>query len=295
MDISGFLNYITHHKRYSSHTITAYHNDIEQFYIYLQAQFETTSIADVNYHYIRSWIVSLMDNEISARTINRKITTLRTYYKYLIKQGELSENPMKKIQAPKMAKKLPVFIEKSKMQLLLDEPKEEGEGIYDQRDQIIMELFYNCGIRLAELVGLKLGDVNLNKQQLKVLGKRNKERVVPVTAGFCAKASEYFDWRSQQPIETSEFFIAKNGLPINRKYVYRLVKRKLAPHSTREKKSPHVLRHTFATHMLDNGADINAIKEILGHASLAATQVYTHNTIEKLKNIHLLAHPRGGG
>lgn len=295
MDIREFLNFITHHKRYSKHTITAYQNDLEQFNIYLQAQFEVDSIADVNYQYIRSWVVSLMDAKISPRTINRKITTLRTYFKYLIKQELLIENPMKKIQAPKMAKRLPVFVEKSKMQLLLDESLEEGEGIYDQRNQLIIELFYNCGIRLAELIGLKLMDVNLNKQQIKVLGKRNKERVVPVTAGFCKKASIYFDWRKEQPIAVPEFFISKNGQPINRKYVYRLVKRKLACYSTIEKKSPHVLRHTFATHMLDNGADINAIKEILGHASLAATQVYTHNTIEKLKNIHLQAHPRGGG
>ena len=286
----SFLQYLQFEKRLSSHTILAYSGDLNQFSDFLQTTYETNKLADINHTLIRSWIVELMDQKISPRSVNRKITTLKTFYKYLLRQKIVSENPMLKIMSPKTSKKLPVFVEKDNMNVLID-TIEFGDDLDGTRNKLIIELFYATGIRLSELINLKQNNVDIYACQIKVLGKRNKERIIPFNDQIKASIQNYI---SKKPSLISEFlFEMKSGKKINEKFAYRLVNKYLSIITTIDKKSPHVLRHTFATHMLNNGADLNAIKELLGHANLAATQVYTHNTVEKLKTIHKQAHPKG--
>lgn len=286
-----FLNYIQYEKRFSKHTLLAYANDLEQFYNYLSSTYEINSITEINHSIIRSWMVSLVEQKkplISPRTINRKVTTLKTFYKYLLRQKLVIENPMLKIQAPKISKRLPVFVEKDNMNQLLNGQFEDSfEG---KRDKLIIELFYATGIRLSELINLKQKDVDLYACQLKVLGKRNKERIIPFNDALKEEIKAYLE--AKKDLSNEYLFIRVNGKKMYEKLVYELVKKYLSNVTSINKKSPHILRHTFATHMLNNGADINAIKELLGHSSLAATQVYTHNTVEKLKSIHKQAHPK---
>jgi len=288
-----FIQYIQYEKRCSPHTVTAYSNDLEQFFQYLQNTYQVSDIQDVNYLLIRSWLVSLMEQAITPRTVNRKITTLKTYFKFMLREKVITENPMTKILSPKTSKRLPVFVEKKKMDLLLDDiPFPEGfKGI---RDRLILEMFYYTGMRLSELVNLKCSDVNLNDCTLKVLGKRNKERIIPFFPKFKYNIENYLAERNKITPENQpdNLFINEKGKKVYQKLVYALVNHYLSGVTTIDKKSPHVLRHTFATHMLDNGADLNAIKELLGHANLSATQIYTHNTIEKLKTIYKQAHPK---
>lgn len=286
----GFLEFIQYEKRASKHTLVAYSNDIKQFVTYLSATYEITKIAEVNHTIIRSWIVSLMEQKISSRSVNRKITTLKTFYKFLLRQSIVTENPMLKILSPKTSKRLPVFIEKEKMDTLLDDTV-FGDDFEGQRNKLIIELFYATGIRLSELINLKQSNVDLYLCQIKVLGKRNKERIVPFTTILKDQIQHYITAKAS--LNDEFLFINKNGKQLYEKFVYRIVNTYLSQITTVNKKSPHVLRHTFATHMLNNGADLNAIKELLGHANLSATQVYTHNTVEKLKNIHKQAHPKG--
>jgi integrase/recombinase XerC len=238
---------------------------------------------------IRSWIVSLMEQKISSRSVNRKITTLKTFYKFLLRQKVVADNPMLKIQSPKTSKRLPVFVEKEKMDILLDniEFGNDEEGV---RNKLIIEMFYSTGMRLSELINLKHKNVDLSSGQLKVLGKRNKERIIPFNNELKSKIEEYLNTQKRKTNET--LFTTADGKKMYEKLVYKIVKQYLSLVTTIDKKSPHVLRHTFATHMLNNGADLNSIKELLGHANLSATQVYTHNTVEKLKNIHKQAHPK---
>ncbi len=293
MTLKSFLQYIQYEKRFSPHTVTAYKGDLDQFSDYLEATYRIKEIQEVNHTFIRSWMVSLMESGITSRSINRKITTLKTYYKFLLKNGVVTANPMLKIQSPKQSKKLPLFVEESKMELLFDKV-DFGEGFDAFRDKLIMELFYATGMRLAELVNLKEQDIDLNNCTIKILGKRNKERVVPFTTKMKRLFEEYFSEKKKASFEnkSATLFVTTEGKKIYPKLAYRIVNKYLAQVTTLEKKSPHVLRHTFATHMLNNGAEINSIKEILGHASLSATQVYTHNTIEKLKKVYKEAHPR---
>lgn len=287
-----FLDYIQFEKRFSNHTLTAYKGDLHQFYEYLTSVYEITDLAGVDHTVIRSWVVSLMEAKLDARSVNRKITTLKTFYKFLLRQGIVQENPMLKIQSPKTSKRLPVFVEKQKMNQLLDSEHVQGEDPDRLRDLLILELFYGTGMRLSELINLKTKDVDFFSGQLKVLGKRNKERIIPFNAELKAKMEEYIKSKEEGNLEY--FFTRKDGKKLYEKLVYRIVKAYLSDSEMgiTGKKSPHVLRHTFATHMLNNGADLNAIKELLGHANLAATQVYTHNTIKKLKDIHKQAHPK---
>ncbi len=289
----SFIKYIQYEKRYSSHTITAYQNDLKQFYDFLAKTHEVTDIADVNHIFIRSWIVSLMDQKITPRSINRKITTLKTYYKFLLREGVIEQNPMLKILSPKTSKRLPVFVDKGTMNHLLDHV-EFGDHYIGLRDKFILELFYATGMRLSELVCLKVTSIDLFNNNLKVMGKRNKERIIPFSIPMKSLITKYLSAKkSDELLKQSEYlFLNKSGKQISREQVQVLVKKYLTMVTTLDKKSPHVLRHTFATNMLNNGAEINSVKEILGHASLAATQVYTHNTIEKLKNIHKQAHPK---
>lgn len=288
-----FIEYIKNVKRYSPHTIAAYQTDLDQFTAFHASFYQVTEISQIDHLMIRSWLADLLDQGISPRTINRKITTLKSWYKYLIKEGILSENPMPKITSPKVAKRLPFFVEKEKMDELFDQAAFD-ESFEAVRDRMILELFYMTGMRLTELVNLKISDFNLAKQTVKVLGKRNKERIIPFTNRLSLFIEKYVNLRDtiSGSSQTDWFFITKSGKKVYQKLVYRVVKYYLSAVTTIDKKSPHVLRHTFATHMLNNGADLNAIKEILGHANLSATQVYTHNTIETLKKVYKNAHPK---
>lgn len=286
---NSFLAYLQYEKRFSNHTVLAYSNDLTQFSEYLEKTYEIKEIGDINHTLIRSWIVSMMDQRISPRSVNRKITTLKTFYKFLLRQQVVTENPMLKIQSPKTSKRLPVFVEKDNMNALLD-TTEFGNDFDGLRNKLIIELLYATGIRLSEVINLKQANVNLKSAQLKVLGKRNKERIVPFNDALKQLISEYLE---HPEVKSNDYlFVTRNGKKLYEKFVYRVVNRYLSEVTSIQKKSPHVLRHTFATHMLNNGADLNAIKELLGHANLSATQVYTHNTVEKLKNVHKQAHPK---
>ncbi|MEO6902054.1 MAG: tyrosine-type recombinase/integrase [Bacteroidia bacterium] len=289
-NFDSFIQYLQYEKRFSKHTITAYSQDINSFFTYLTTTYQISQLSEITHSIIRSWIVYLMEQQITPRSINRKISTLKSFYKYMLRQNIVAENPMLKVQGPKTSKKLPVFIEKDKMNLLLDKTNfgTDAEGL---QQQLILEMFYHTGMRLSELSNLKTNDVDLYNSQLKVLGKRNKERIIPFNGELKALIGNYMN---SHLTPTSEyFFSSKSGEKLYPKFVYRVVNKYLSLISTQHKKSPHVLRHTFATHMLNNGADLNSIKELLGHASLSATQIYTHNTVEKLKNIHKQAHPKG--
>jgi integrase/recombinase XerC len=288
----SFFRYLQYEKRFSAHTLTAYKADLEAYSEYILTQFELEDLSQVPHTFIRSWIVQLMDSGMKSKSINRKISTLKSYYRFLQKQGEILQSPMLKIISPKVPKRLPQFVEEKHMDELLNDTDFENtfEGL---RNRLILELFYATGMRISELMSLKSKDVNAAGLQVKVLGKRNKERIIPISEHLIDLMLNYSSLKSNLLLESQVYFCKENGQPLNTRYVYRLVKSELSKVTTLQKKSPHVLRHTFATHMLNNGADLNAIKEILGHSSLAATQVYTHNSIEKLKNIYKQAHPKG--
>ena len=286
-----FIQYIQFEKRFSTHTIKAYHTDLSQFYLYVDTQYKISNPAEIDHHIIRSWIVSLIEGDVSSRSVNRKLSTLKSYFKFLLKEGLLDQNPMQKIIPPKSSKRLPVFIENDSMDMLLDKV-DFGEGIAALRDKLIIELFYLTGIRLNELINIKVSDINLSSKTIKIFGKRNKERYVPLSLEMTIKMQEYLTALIKRHPSCVYFFATNNGKKLYEKFVYRLVNSYLSKVTTINKKSPHILRHTFATHMLNSGADLNAIKEILGHANLSATQVYTHNTIEKLKSVYNQAHPK---
>ena len=284
-----FTNYISHEKRFSVHTIKAYTDDLQQFFSFLKETYSIENITEANHQIIRSWVVSLMEKGLSARSVNRKITTLKTYYRFLLKEKKVQENPMHKIQSPKTSKRLPVFVEQEKMIRLFDnlEWKDTPE---DKQNKLILDIFYSTGMRLSELINLKESSIDFSNSSVKVLGKRNKERIIPITHQLTQQIKSFL--LSEKKSADGYIFTTEKGKKLYEKFVYRLVNKYLGIVSTIEKKSPHVLRHTFATHMLNNGADINAIKELLGHANLAATQIYTHNTIDKLKKIYKQAHPK---
>lgn len=291
MMIDEFVSHIEYEKRYSKHTIIAYKKDLEQFKSFLSQEYEVAEPADIKSAYIRSFLVELIEQGISSRSVNRKISTLKSYFKYLIRLGLLNQNPMDKIIAPKSAKKLPVFIEKKQMNQFFNNFvfADNYEGILDRA---ILETFYSTGIRLSELIELQSKNVDMIRNQIKVLGKRNKERIVPIGKELAYILNIYDEAKRLQGIDSLTFFVNHKSNKLYPRYVYRKVNQYLSAVSTVEKRSPHVLRHAFATHMLNNGADLNAIKELLGHSSLAATQVYTHNSIDKLKAVYNQAHPK---
>ena len=287
-----FLNHLKYEKRYSTNTLTAYENDLDQFILFGKKLVEDFCVEEVDYHLIRQWIVSLMDNGISAKSVNRKISTLKTFFKFLLREGLIEKNPTDKIAIPKMGKKLPVFVQETEMNRLLDGRffTEDFEG---RRDKAVVSLFYGTGIRLSELVGIRFADLNLNEKMVKVNGKRDKERLVPFPLEIASVLSDYICLRNELFPDAENFlFLTGNGEPVYNKLIYRIVKRQLSLVTTVEKKSPHILRHSYATHLLNRGADLNAIKELLGHANLAATQIYTHTTFEQLKKVYKQAHPR---
>ena len=291
MELKSFLQYIRYEKRFSPHTILAYQNDLQQFFDYLKNLYDTEAPEEITHSMVRSWMVDLMEKEISPRSINRKLTSLKTFYKFLLRQGKVKLNPMIKVQAPKSSKRLPVFIEESKMKLLFSDC-DFGEGFEAIRDRLMLEIFYATGMRLAELINLEDTSIDTYQCQVKVLGKRNKERIIPFTKNLKEQIDTYILARKEIVNKVPSFFITEKGKKLYPKLVYRIVTSRLGTVTTLEKKSPHILRHTFATHMLNNGADINSVKELLGHANLSATQIYTHNTIEKLKQVYKQAHPR---
>jgi len=291
--IETFLKYIEFEKRYSTHTLKSYKTDLTQFNDFCLNNHLVDNIIEADFKIIRSWIAFLIENGITPYSVRRKLTTLRSFYKYLLKEEVLELNPAVKVLPPKAPKKLPLFIEDNQINSLLDD-FEFGDDFEGIRNKLIIELFYNTGIRRAELINLKLIDINTEDLLIKVLGKRNKERIIPFTKHLVKLIDNYLNIREnlERINDNDFFFLTKKGNKIYEKLVYRIVKHYLEFITTIEKKSPHILRHTFATHMLNNGADLNAIKELLGHANLAATQIYTHNTFEKLKTIYNKSHPR---
>ncbi len=294
MHIQPFIDFIQLEKRYSAHTILSYTKDLEQFQVFCRLQYQLDDIDKASYQLIRSWIVHLMNEKITPKSVNRKISTLRSYYRFCLKRQVITVNPVYGIQGPKIPKRNPVFVPESQMNALFDQFQfpDDYEG---HRDKMILELFYFTGMRKAELIGLKLGDIDYYQGTIKVLGKRNKERLIPATPVLLNSLKKYLEVREKVELSVGNevLFFTKKGNQMDPKAVYNLVNKYLNSITTVNKKSPHILRHTFATHMLNHGADINGIKEILGHSSLAATQVYTHNSFEKLKSIHKKAHPRG--
>jgi integrase/recombinase XerC len=289
-----FLDYIAHEKRYSPHTTTSYRTDLEQFYAFLKEQYDISQAEEASHTLIRSWIVYLLESGISPRSVNRKITTLKSFYRFMVREGLITENPMSRILSPKTSSRLPVFVEEDNMKLLLEEI-DFGKGFEAVRDRVIIEMFYSTGMRLSELINLRESDIDNGRGTIKVTGKRNKERLIPFTPNMRLRIEEYREEKKREFTGKDlpeELFITSKGEKLYPNLVYRVVGNYLSKVTTISKKSPHVIRHTFATHMLNHGADLNAIKEILGHANLSATQVYTHNTIEKLKSAYKQAHPR---
>ena len=283
-----FINYLSSEKRFSNHTIVAYSTDLSQFAQFLADNFQIKDqVSQINFQIVRNWIASLLEEGVSPRSVNRKISTLKTYFRYLIREQIILESPMLKVVAPKSKKRLPVFIEEYQIESLLNEVKFD-DGFVGERDKLIIELFYVTGIRLSELINIKVSDVDYNNNLIKVLGKRNKERLIPLSVSIINNIKLF----TKKNDVNNYLFTNLGGTKVYTKLVYRVVKKYIGKISSINKKSPHILRHTFATHMLNNGADINAIKELLGHANLSATQVYTHNTIEKLKSVYKQAHPR---
>ncbi|NRR90437.1 tyrosine-type recombinase/integrase [Winogradskyella undariae] len=293
MSLKPFSDYLLLEKKYSKHTLIAYVRDIETFQEFLKKHHNSESVTKAGYSEIRQWIVELVDNDISNRTINRKITSLNTYYKFLQKVEEIKENPLKKHKALKVGKKVQLPFSEKELKIVLENAIEVND-FETARNQLIIEMFYATGMRRIELVNVKLVDVDVESNQIKVLGKRNKERYIPLIDSVIKSLKCYLKYRKDLPlIENSEMlFLTQKGVKIYEKLVYRIINKYFSEASTKVKCSPHVLRHSFATHLLSKGADLNAIKELLGHASLAATQVYTHNSISELKKVHEKAHPR---
>ena len=292
--IQPFIDYLKFEKRFSQHTIISYQNDLISFFDFIELTYGATPLAQLSHIYIRSWLASLKDEEMTAKSINRKISTLRSFFKYQMKLGLLQQTPMTKIVAPKNEKRLPNFVAKKDVDTLFNHV-EFADDAKGQAERLVLLLFYNTGMRLSELINLKDSSLNFSNHTLKVLGKGNKERIIPVSADLMNQIKVYISRKKEwfpELLDKETLLLNEKGKKLSPRAVYSSVKKYLSLVTTIEKRSPHVLRHTFATHLTNNGADLNAVKELLGHSSLAATQVYTHNTIEKLKNIYKQAHPK---
>ncbi len=287
--ISNFLDYLKTEKRYSEHTLKSYHKDLVQFleFSLIETKDDLIEVRPVN---IRGWIVDLMENDFSARTVNRKLSTLRTFFKYLLKEGILQSSPIKTVNGPRISKPLPSFAKTEELDSL------KIDGLFQKdfsgiRDRLMFEILYQTGIRSSELIGLTVDRVK--QDQIKVIGKRKKERIIPITPELNNLIQEYKKLRTKFNTETNNFFVLDNGKKLYPKFVYRKINNYLSIATDLEKRSPHVLRHTFATHMLNNGAGLEILKDLLGHANLSATQVYTHNSFAQLNTIYSQSHPRG--
>ncbi|WP_053972788.1 tyrosine-type recombinase/integrase [Polaribacter dokdonensis] len=291
MLVKPFLDYLYLEKKYSEHTIIAYQKDLNSFQRFLQITFDQDSLLTVNYSQIRSWIVALVDDEISNRTINRKISSLKSFYKFLQKSNQITVSPLQKHKALKVAKKVQVPFSTKEVKSVLDAVSISNDFV-SVRNKLIVELFYSTGIRRAELINIKLMDIDSNKGVLKVLGKRNKERLVPILKSVLNTLETYLIERSKIVKNSDFLFITEKGNKIYETLVYRVINSYFSKVSSKVKKSPHILRHSFATHLLNEGADLNSVKELLGHTSLASTQVYTHNSLDAIKQVYNHAHPK---
>lgn len=298
--VDGFLNYLTHERAYSPHTVKSYESDLREFEAYLVNTENILKLTDADADLIRRWAVAMMERGHMATTVNRKLSSLRTYYKYLLRLGVIKVSPMQNVRGPKKKKPLPQFVRESDMDRLLDDTltDESWSGV---RERVIIQLFYETGIRLAELVGLNEEDVDFNRKTIKVTGKRDKQRVVPIGDGLLESLRKYVGMKREWVVDNGGFpvadcptplFITDKGLRVYRGWVYELVRRNLSQVVTLKKRSPHVLRHSFATAMLNNSADLEVVKELMGHESVSTTQIYTHTTFEELKKVYSQAHPR---
>jgi len=291
-NIDAFAAYLKNERRYSPNTLTAYQSDVSQFFVFLNDRYQVESYDFVSPQMVKSWIYNGIEEKLSPRSVNRKLTALNTYYKYLLRTGSIEKNPLSTISGIKTSKRLYEWVEQKDMDTILDFPP-SGHGFSGERDKLIIELLYGTGMRRAELIGLKKQNVNLKGKTIKVLGKRNKERIIPIPVSLVHAIEKYLEIRKTEGFEDKEILLLTDaGSPLYPMFVQRCVKTLVGSVSNISKTSPHVLRHSYATHLLNNGADINAIKELLGHSSLVATQVYTHNSIERLKTIYKQAHPK---
>ncbi len=291
MPIKSFLDYISLEKKYSQHTVTAYKNDLVSFQDFCLNEFDSGDVVNINYAQIRNWIVSLVNMGVSNRTINRKISSLKSFYKFLQKTKQLDSSPLVKHKALKVAKRVQVPFSEKEIESVIN-LKEDVVDFESVRDKLIVELLYSTGMRRNELINLKLSNINYSNQVVKVLGKRNKERYIPLLKSVIESLENYNEFRSHIKTDQSYLFITKKGKKIYDTLVYRVINNYFSTVSSKVKKSPHVIRHSFATHLLNEGADLNSVKELLGHSSLASTQVYTHSSLGKLKEVYNLAHPR---
>lgn len=289
--VNQFLNYVQFEKRYAAHTVTSYSNDLVQFFDYLATQYETDALEKVNSSMVRSWLASLKEQGLTSKSLNRKISALKSFYKYFMRQGLIKKSPMETVISPKVNKRLPQFVAEKDMIALLN-GLEYHEGWKGYTEKLVIQVFYATGMRLSELINCKESQLDVSKKVIKVLGKGNKERVIPISAGLASDLTQYIKDKPEAFSATPTLFINEKGKPLTSKGVYTFVNFYLSQVTTLDKKSPHILRHSFATHLMNHGADLNAVKELLGHSSLAATQVYTHNTIEKLKEVFKKAHPK---
>ena len=290
MFIDPFLDYLSLEKKYSPHTVLAYKTDLTAFKDFCEVEFDQIDLESIHYNQIRSWIVSLVDQGVSNRTINRKVSSLKTFYKFLQKIDVITANPLSKHKSLKVQKKNEVPFSIKEMENVFEELKDED--FVSLRNKLIVELFYSTGMRRIELINIKMSDVNFSSGTIKILGKRNKERIVPLLATVIQTIKKYIIARAEMNINNEYLFVTEKGNKIYETLVYRVINRYFSKVSTKTKKSPHILRHTFATQLLNQGADLNSVKELLGHSSLASTQVYTHNNLEQLKQVFNKAHPR---
>ncbi len=289
--IIPFLDYLKYEKRYSQHTLTSYQNDLVQFFQYLASQFDSPALSAITPQMVRSWLAELKEEKITSKSINRKISSLKSFFNYQLKKGLLEKTPMTTIISPKVSKRLPMFVEQKDMDQLFQylQFSDDWEGL---TERLVILLFYSTGMRLSELIHLKESQLDSSYSQVKVVGKGNKERIIPINKELIEQLKKYIQ---QKPIKmegVNNLFVTAKGNPLNARAVYSFVNSKLSAVTTIQKKSPHILRHSFATHLMNNGADLNAVKELLGHSSLSATQIYTHNTIDKLKEVFKKAHPK---
>ncbi len=287
-----FINFLKFEKRYSAHTITAYEMEVENLLKFLES--ENMPFEEVDYKFLRYYFSTLREQGKEASSVNRAISSIKSYYKFLVREELIAKNPMALIKAMKTAKRLPVVVEKEKMVKLLEQLDQEAEDFESRRDFIVLELLFGTGIRLAELLKIKESDIDLYNKKILIFGKRSKERFVPIHKTLVGELEKYLQQKKAQQFQniSEELIVSKEGKPAYAKMIYQIVKKYLSMITSQKKRSPHVLRHTFATALLDNGADLNAIKELLGHAGLTATQVYTHNSAERLKSIYKQAHPK---